>query len=193
MKKIALIVAAGLGLVACQPKAPLTEEQVAEQLTAAPTEARPQGAGLTGPLSMAIAAGLPYSCTYTVSGQTFNAKVKGESYYGTAVVQNKTMQTIVKDDCMWSWDATTKKGTTVCFKPEPGAVTPGATRDVWDNPDTGLDAKIQYDCSPAVIPDSTFNPPPEVQFTDLSAMMPGKISPEALEKLQDLIPDEPEE
>jgi len=122
--------------------------------------------GFAGTIREAMLSGVGMKCTYEVDGAQYEGFVKGEMYAGKMATATGVGQVIVKDNCMWSWSESEDQGVKMCFEP-------GENEDsnIWDNPESGLDADLNYNCSPVTVSDSQFTPPNDVEFVDFEGMM----------------------
>lgn len=124
---------------------------------------------LKGSIKEMAEKGIPLKCTYKQGENEFEGLLKGKSWHGKMITKDgQVAEVILKDNCMWSWNPTDKikQGAKICFE-EKESTTGEKTADVWDqsqvdNPD------IQYTCLPAVVSDSDFEPPKDIQFIDLN-------------------------
>lgn len=129
----------------------------------------------SGTLKAAVAMGVPMKCSYSVDGAEYESYVKGEQFMGKISANGKVGSVIIKDSCMWSWSDEEVQGIKTCFEPVEGE------DSIWDSPDTS-ELDMNYTCRPAAIGDDKFDPPSNVNFVDLDAMMNGSMSPEELQK-----------
>jgi len=132
----------------------------------------------SGTLKAAVALGVPMKCTYTVDGVEYEGYVKGEQYAGKIDAEGKVGNVIIKDDCMWSWSEEETQGVKLCFKTE------GEGKSIWDDTDASAAnaaANYSYNCRPAAITDDKFNPPSDIEFIDLDAMMNGSLNTEEMQ------------
>ena len=85
-------------------------------------------------------------------------------------------QVIFKDRKMYSWDNTTKKGVVfeIPEETENPQITPSGQRSADDNKSESFLAEIEKykdACKPAVVSDSLFTPPSDVEFQDFSSIL----------------------
>lgn len=132
-----------------------------------------QEESFTGSLVDAVRRGVGMKCTYSVDGAEYEGFVKGKNYRGTMNYQGKVSEVIMKDDCMWVWSDQDPQGMKICYESEE------ADASLWGEPtDTevsGTAPNVQYKCVPAVISESEFNPPSDIQFLDFEQMMQGGL------------------
>ena len=110
-------------------------------------------------------------CTYSIEGNEYVGYVKGKSWRGSMKsADGKTSEVIMKDNCMWTWEEGVAQGMTTCFEPVEGE----EDTDFWEGTESGgTSPDVNYSCMPAVITDSKFDPPTNVEFMDLNQMMQG--------------------
>ena len=119
-----------------------------------------------GSIQEAMSMGVGMKCTYEVEGSQYEGYVKGNSYRGMVASAQGISQVIVKDNCVWSWSEDESQGVKMCSDPEDGS-----DSSVWDNPESGLDTSLNYECSAVAVSDSQFSPPSDIEFIDFEAMM----------------------
>ena len=132
------------------------------------------GGPFSGTLQAAVALGVPMKCTYTVEGTEVEGWIKGKQYRGKIKDQQGQMgEMLMKDSCMWTWDETKGQGVKICFDPE-------ENKDIWEpgtweatETDGAQPPDVEYHCNPAVVTDALFQPPTNIEFTDLDQMMQG--------------------
>jgi len=112
-------------------------------------------------LKAVIDLGIPLKCSYEISGNEYEGYVKGKQWRGKMkTAQGQIAEIIFKDNCMWSWEEGKNMGAKMCFEedffeqPQP---TPGQATMTMD---------VEYRCSAAVVNDSFFTPPANVNFMD---------------------------
>ena len=92
----------------------------------------------------------------------------------TAAGTGANSQVIFKDRKMYSWDPTTKKGVVMEIPEENLNVTPSEQKAPVDNQGESFFKEIEKykdACKTAVVSDSLFVPPVDVEFQDLSKML----------------------
>jgi hypothetical protein len=117
-------------------------------------------------LKALIELGIPLKCSYSINNTEYQGYVKGKQWRGkvttpdTETGEIKTGEIILKDKCMWTWEEGKNTGVRMCFD-----------EDMWDQPEpspgqatTTMD--MEYRCSAAVIDDSLFTPPADINFMD---------------------------
>lgn len=125
-------------------------------------EAGEAGETFTGKLKDAIAKGVPMKCTYTQDGNTGTSYIKGSKVYAEIASQGKEGYIIMVDKCMWTWNKGETQGFKMCFE-----------TNVWEGEEEAGAAatEAEYNCSPALISDSQFNPPGNVKFMTIEEMI----------------------
>jgi len=120
-------------------------------------------------LKTAVGLGVPMKCTYTVEGAQYEGFIKGEMWRGKISSQEGVTEVILKDNCMWTWTDADKAGVTTCFEAEDAEGSSEESNDVWSQ--QGEAAGVEYNCSPALVPDNTFDPPTDINFTDFNSLL----------------------
>lgn len=124
-------------------------------------EAGEEGDSFTGKLKAAIALGVPMKCSYEQGDYTGTSYIKGRKVYGEIKHEDKESYVIMVDKCMWNWTKGESQGVKMCFE-----------EDAWEGDEEGsVPAETEYRCAPAVIPNSKFDPPADVNFMDMDEMM----------------------
>lgn len=131
--------------------------------------------GFNGAFKAAIALGAPMKCSYEVDGNVAEGWIKGKQYLGKTTMQEKTVNILMKGECMWSWGEGETTGTKMCFE---------TTNDesIWDDTSEGSPKTVK--CRPAAITDAKFTPPSNVEFINMDNMYGGNMSEEDLQKLE---------
>ena len=143
---------------------PTAPSEVSEQ---APAE---EGKGFVGKLKDALTLGQSMKCTWERDENNFATSYIKDSKIRTEVTQaGEKAHSIMVDNCTYTWQEGETQGFKMCFEPEEGeeeVVTPeGITAEMPD---------YEYNCEPAIVPDSMFNPPAEVNFMNMEQMMDGE-------------------
>jgi hypothetical protein len=130
----------------------------------------------TGSLKAAVALGIPLKCTYTVKGMEATGYIKGRQYYGEIKTEGEDGYVILQDTCMWTWNATTKEGMTMCMDEEDEA------NDIWDFDEAEIDS--DYSCFPSLVSDSMFEPPNDIHFVNMDSLFEsvGDMNEEAVQQ-----------
>jgi len=130
-----------------------------------------------GGLAAAVKLGVPMKCSYSIDGEMESeGYIKGKNYRGKMTAeQGKIAEVIMKDNCMWNWDEDTKEGVKFCFENEEGNTMWGDfDEEDFENvelPEGYEPPDMEYDCKPAIIADSKFIPPSDVEFVDMQEIM----------------------
>jgi len=136
----------------------------------------------TGKLKEMVARNVPMKCTFKDDkGNSGIGYVKNKKYYGEVISDGKTSYVIMIDNCMWSWSLEEKQGVKMCFDVEEG-------EDFWKGMDE--EAKMNtpqsnYNCKPAIVSDSMFNPPEGIKFMDMDKLM--NFSEDVEDKIEDSV------
>ena len=130
-----------------------------------------ESGNFAGQLKDMVMRNVPLKCTFAdVEGNSGVGYVKSKKYYGEVTGDGKTSYVIMVDNCMWSWSLEEKQGVKMCFDVEEG-------EDLWkDWEGTDEGAKMNtpqgnYNCRPATVSDSLFNPPQDIEFMDMDELM----------------------
>jgi hypothetical protein len=127
----------------------------------------------SGTLEKMMALGIPLKCTWKKDESYYGSSwLKGKNSYGEITQEGKTTKVIFKDNCLWSWEEGNPQGFKMCTEPTTETeVTEGEGGVDWTKVEGGPPADIDYQCLPAVIPDSRFNPPANINFMSMEEMM----------------------
>jgi hypothetical protein len=118
----------------------------------------------TGSLKAAVEMGIPLKCTYSVGGIEYEGLIKGEQYKGqVSMPDGKTGNVVMKENCMYTWEESADQGMKICFTEE--------EESMWEQTDTTGNIPGDYKCVPAVVTDSAFDLPTDVEFMDFESMM----------------------
>ena len=122
-----------------------------------------------GTLKEVISFGGAVECTYKKDDAFFGKTwVKGKQIYSEFTQEGKKGYMIMKDNCMWTWDTQQTQGVKMCFDPsEFEEMTEGESST---GQQMGPPSDMNYNCIPAVIGDSRFNPPTDIDFMDFENM-----------------------
>ena len=135
-----------------------------------------QNKEFSGTLQQAMKLGMPVKCEWKQNEDTGTSYVKGTNVYMEMTTQGKTGYVIWKDGCTWTWGQEQPQGTKICLdttKPQESA----GPQNTADFKAQGVNANVEYKCNPTLISDDKFNPPANIQFTDLQDMMKGLVIP----------------
>jgi len=108
-----------------------------------------------GEIKEVIAKGEPMKCTYTQEGYTGVSFIKGKKAYNKIGGGGATQYMIIKDNCMWDWYQGDNQGTKMCFG-----------EDIWNSTEA-MPAAAEYHCVAATFSDSQFDPPGQINFTNI--------------------------
>ena len=131
-------------------------------------EAGEEGESFTGKLKAAVTLGVSMKCTYQQGDFTGTGYIKGKRYYGEVMQQGKKGYVIMKDNCMWSWGTEQAQGVKMCFEEDIFE-----QEQEYEGVEGAVPTEAEYHCTPAVFPDSRFDPPSNVNFMDMDQMMQG--------------------
>jgi len=130
-----------------------------------------QQESFSGTLKEAMMKGIPLKCTWNKDNKFFGTGyLKGKNYYAEMNQEGKEGFLLMKENCMWMWDKVNPQGIKTCFE--------DTGEDWWESENTDSTgappADMQYNCVPAVILDSRFDLPTNVNFMTIEEMMSGQ-------------------
>ena len=149
---------------------PTAPSEVSEQ---APAE---EGKGFVGKLKDALILGQSMKCTWEKDENNFAISYIKDSKVRTEVTQaGEKAHSIMVDNCTYTWQEGETQGFKMCFEPEEGEeVEEGEEEAMTPEEITAEMPDYEYNCEPAIVPDSMFNPPAEVNFMSMEQMMGGE-------------------
>jgi len=179
-KSLFIFLLAVVVLTGCLPKkegstkTDVSTEKETKQEESLKEKAEPKGEGLTGTIKDLISLGKSLKCTWKEDDFSSTGYIKGKKYYGEVSRKDEegnqmTGNVIIKDECMWSWDKDKVEGIKLCFEPSEMEGGDDSGKSIWD-----MESSVtgtEYKCVPAVIQDSKFEPPTDVNFMDMEEMM----------------------
>lgn len=119
----------------------------------------------------AVARSVGFKCEYLTDETKTSVWVKGQSIYSETEVKGNKNFSILKEDKVWVW---TGKDTNGIYM-DLSAVEDTQTQDTgnYKNTEETIEEleKFKQNCWPTDIADSLFNPPADIQFQDLGALM----------------------
>jgi hypothetical protein len=134
-----------------------------------------EGQGFTGKLKDALTLGQSMKCTWSQDADNFGtAYVKNEKVYSEVTSDGKKAFMIMADNCTYTWEEGATEGYEMCYEPVAmEEVTPpaGMSGEEATAQQEMKAPEVNYDCQPAVVSDSMFNPPSEVNFINPQEMM----------------------
>lgn len=160
MKKIGLILIAvlvlgGVGFLA-----------VGRNRQSSTTTSGEQAKGVFESIKDAMAKSLSLKCEYNVGTNKSTAYLKGKAVRIDGSYAEKTNTGIImKDDKLWTWDMVKKEGIIMPLNTNQDQSENTSLTEVIES----LEKEKQF-CKPAVVADSIFDPPSDVQFQDLAKM-----------------------
>jgi len=133
------------------------------------------GGNVISSIQDAVLKATPLKCEYPDDkGNTMTTYIKGEKIRGTGYVSDSKSQGefLMRDNKMYTWDTKTKKGVIIGFNEDISTQTSKITQSPDQKSQTveNLEKYKEY-CKVVVIPDSMFDVPKDVQFTDLEEQM----------------------
>ncbi len=116
-------------------------------------------------LKQVMKLGTSFECDFDQDGITINTKIKGENFASKAASSEGIVNSIVKGKMMYTWVEGQRQGYKMNL--EDVEKTPQAVPKAQPNYDEEIP---DLDCRSASISDSTFNPPSNVEFQDMSEL-----------------------
>ena len=165
------------------------------------TQTGSQDTGIKSTLKDLLAKNIPQKCTfsdknddYDMSGTMYIAGSRSRGDFNS-VFSGKVMTSymITKDNTTYTWQEGATTGYMMKFDPEKTAREDSGTSGQDENSeDTGFsqdqafdpDKEIDYKCSAWLPDNSLFNPPSNIKFTDLNAMLTPQVNQEVPGALQ---------
>ena len=143
-------------------------DKTAETKTGQPTGEAPKDSFI-GTLKEVISSGGAMECTYKKDDAFFGKTwVKGKQIYSEFTQEGKKGYMIMKDNCMYTWSTEQPDGFKICFDPAEFEEAMEGSSDFGQQ--AGPPPDMNYNCIPAVIGDSRFNPPTDIDFMDFENM-----------------------
>lgn len=133
-----------------------------------------QEQSFVGSLIDAVRLGKGMKCAYTIENVEYEGYVKGKNYRGKIKSAQGVGEVIMQNDCMWTWDNSTKQGIKACYDPTEAEKTMWGASDEEEVEDTQEDyvtPEINYECHAENLEDSIFNLPDDINFLDMAKMM----------------------
>jgi len=115
------------------------------------------GEEFVGKLKEVMAKGIAYKCEFKNDYMSGTGYIKGKKYFAEIASEGQEGFMIMRDNCMYNWRKGDKQGVKMCFDPE---MQEGMMGEGQGSPEG------EYVCRPAVIADSKFELPSDVQFMD---------------------------
>ena len=139
----------------------------------------------SGNLKDIVGLGKSLKCTWSNETTEGTSWIKGNKVYTQVSTSEGTSNVIFKDNCTWSWASdysSETMGIKFCFE----------SGDMEDIEDTEVDlekyaeslenqdlddsiAEVNYNCRPAVVNDSKYNPPSDINFSSWEELMQGNL------------------
>ncbi len=159
----------GILLTGCLPQMQKESAEDGEQ-----KKAGQQEESYSGTMEKIMGLGVPLKCSWKKDDSYYGESwVKGKQSYGEIHQEGKVAKVLFKDDCMWTWEESNPEGTKMCFEEKEMEWMPEAREEMaQDQPNFQYQQPdIDYQCRPGIFGDDKFNPPAEVNFTDIGQMM----------------------
>ena len=137
------------------------------------TTVKPAGGGgitqTVSDMATAIASGQGYSCKYLYQGVQSEIKIKGQKFSATTTVEGHVGHAVSDGVWVYTWSEGQSKG--VKFKMDEMEQTqPNTGAENYDIAQISRTA-MNVDCKPAILTDSSFIAPSNIQFQDMSEML----------------------
>lgn len=156
-------------LTGCLPQMPKESVENGQQ-----KESGKQEETYSGSIEKMMGLGVPLKCTWKQDDNYYGESwVKGKQSYAEVHQEGKVAKVISKDDCMWAWEEGNPQGTKMCFEPsELESMETEMEGRPQEQPNFQYkQPEVDYQCRPGIFGDDKFNPPVEVNFTDINQMM----------------------
>ena len=128
----------------------------------------------SGNLMEAMSKNVPMKCTWTSGADSGEVLVKGEMMHATMMNDGKTSYVVRSGGCNYMWGEGMEQAIKICMEldasdlPSASGYTAPTTGEAQYQ---GPDLNVDYRCLPPVVSDDKFDPPTNIQFTDMGEMM----------------------
>lgn len=136
----------------------MTEEDVMEK-----TEDTEEKDTFSGNIKSLIARNIPLKCEYTSNEYSYEGWIKGTNMRTEYETPEGEGTVIIKDNCMYTWINGENQGFTFCSE--------DTKETIWDSSEIDANMPDSFDCRPALVDDSAFELPSDVEFLSLGDMM----------------------
>jgi len=161
---LGVLVLGGCNLLGQGQPAGVGENQTDQQ------QATNQGEGFVGKLKDAIALGTAMECTFSKDDYSGTTWVKGKQIYSEFTQPDNNGFMIMQGDCIYTWGSAQPQGIKMCYDPSEFEAMTEQSQDLSQG-QAGPPPDMEYNCSPAVVNDSMFNPPADIEFMDINQLM----------------------
>jgi len=172
VQSLALLLFFALVLTGCLPK---KEGEPVGEGASTKQEKSVKEESYSGNLEKMMGLGIPLKCTWKMNENYYGTSwVKGKNSYGEIVQEGRTAKVINKDNCMWAWEEGNPQGTKMCMEISQEEMKEQVEESKAMMKQQGFQTPdVDYKCLPAIVSDSKFNPPGNVNFMDVGEMMQG--------------------
>lgn len=152
----------------------------------------------SGTLQKILGLGKSLKCTWSMEGAEGTSWIKNKNVYTEISAQGYESRAIMKDNCMWAWAEGQAQGVKTCYESTEEMYEELDKSEQQAQPDAGqsteevaIPSDVEYNCQPASIADSQFDPPADVNFLDMDELVPQTtedmqdMSEEDMQELQD--------
>lgn len=152
---------------------PTTPSGVSEQT---PAGQAPAEGGFVGKLKDALTLGQSMKCTWKKDENNFaTAYIKDSKTRSEVTQAGEKAYSIMMDNCTYTWQEGKTQGFKVCFEPEEVEEGEEAEEAVPPTEETtGEMPEYEYNCEPAIVPESMFELPTGINFMSMEQFMGGE-------------------
>lgn len=126
--------------------------------------------GFVGKLKDALTLGQSMKCTWEEGDNSATVYIKDSKIRTEMTQAGKEMHSIMVENCTYTWQEGETQGFKVCVEPEEG----GGEEAMTPEEITAEMPEYNYNCEPAIVAESMFNPPAGVNFLSMEEMMGGE-------------------
>lgn len=119
--------------------------------------------GFIGSLADALKKGKAMKCIVDAEDSKGTFYVKSGMLAGNATSDGQSASFLIKDNCMYYWQEGSSEGGKWCWDP---------SKEEYDWEKNLMASSEQFNCQPASVPDSMFDVPSGVTFTDYGSLSP---------------------
>ena len=120
----------------------------------------PEEKGFIGKIADALKVGTAMKCTWSEEDTSTIFHIKGGKLRGSVTTNGDEVEYILRENCMYYWGEEEGEGVKWCW--------PEAEAPNWEEQLQASAANAMYNCQPATVSDSMFNPPSGINFMDMS-------------------------
>ncbi len=155
------------------------------------TESLEEGESYTGTLEKILSLGTSLKCSWKTEEVSGTSWVKGDQTYTQVTVDGNVVNSITKDNCVWSWSSGESRGVKVCYESSEELYTESEEPESEELSQVDAvkpPAGVEYNCSATAISDDKFSPPSNIEFMDLEDLMQGNLE-DLQEQAEEFMPE----